>query len=503
MVNIYKTDLSYEHFASGTVNLLVTFDMLAFITKPVVLAGVCVLVTYLVVSRVARAQRLWHIPGPPWAPWTTLWLLRRQLKRRVARDLAELTKQYGPIYRVAPNYVVISDPAEVRRVWHIRGPWSRSAWYDMFRFDQSVETVFSEQDNAAHAAIRAKLQPGYSGKDVDNMHSVVDRRVADLVDLIERKYLSSGDAFRPMDLAEKAQFLALDIISELAIGNCFECLREDRDTYGHIAAVSGSVPLMTLMATVPASLALLRNPIVRSLLPKDKLEGIGRMNALAQKNAAARFGPDKIVRRDMLGSFVAHGVTPDSAWLETFGQIGAGSDTTATAIRMILFYLISDAPSYHKLQAEIDEAVCAGRISAPVTDDEARRLPYLQAVIREGMRVWPPVTGLMPKICDTEQTVCGVRVPPGTNVCWEAVSVMHNRDVFGDDATCFRPERWLEAEARDPERRRNMEQVQMLCFMASTRWECLGKTIALIEINKSLVEVSFSMLDTFQRSISK
>jgi cytochrome P450 len=470
-----------------------TVKMLSDTFSPLVLACLCLVVSCLIASRVAAARRLQHIPGPAWASWTSLWLVRRQLGGRLARELAELSQKHGAIYRIAPNWVVISDPSEVRRVWQARGPWYRGRWYEMFRFDQPVETVMSLRDNAKHGALRSKLLPGYMGKDVDDMHIVVDRRMMDFVALIEQKYISTDKEFRPMDLAEKTQFLTLDVISSLAVGKCFGCLAEDRDTYGQIASVTGSVPLMVAMSIIPSSLILLQNPIARTLLPKDKIEGVIRMMALAQQNASRRYGPGSIVARDMLGSFVAQGLPYTNTWLETFGQIGAGTDTTATAIRMTMLHLMTNPDAYRKLQTEVDTAIGDGRIkSSPITDAEAKQLPYLQAVIKEGLRIWPPVAGLMPKICDTDQVVCGKRIPPRTNVCWAAIAVLRDTEVFGDDAACFRPDRWLEN--TNAEKLKVMEQVQMLCFGTASRWECLGKVIALIELNKVFVEVGYLFL---------
>ncbi|KAK4224446.1 putative cytochrome P450 E-class, group I [Podospora fimiseda] len=389
------------------------------------------------------------------------------------------TNTVGPIFRITRNWVIISDPLEVRRLWQARGPWYRRRWYEMLRFDQPVEIVLSLGDNTAHNNLRSKLLPGYSGKDVDNLYSVVDQRIGDLVSLIERKCISTREEFCPMDLAEKSHFMTLDVISDLAIGKCFQCLNSDRDTFGQIALVSGSLPLVVAMAVVPSSLILLQNPITRALLPKEKLEGVERMMALAQQNAARRYGPKKIEARDMLGSFVDHGLPYTNAWLELFSQIMAGADTTATGIRMTLFYLMTNPESYQKLQEEIDVAVKEGRVSAPVTDEEAK------------------LFGLMPKVCDTEQTVCGMRIPPGTNVCWSAFAVLQNKDVFGVDAECFRPGRWLEE--KDTDKLRAMEQVQGLCFATSSKWECLGKGIAQLELNKVFVELlrrfKFSLVD--------
>ena len=65
---------------------------------------------------------------------------------------------------------------------------------------------------------------------------------------------------------------------------------------------------------------------------------------------------------------------------------------------------------------------------------------------------------------------------------------MKDQDVFGVDADVFVPERWLEAE---PERIKAMEEVQGLVFAGGTRWECLGRRLALMEIGKTIFEVRY------------
>lgn len=70
-----------------------------------------------------------------------------------------------------------------------------------------------------------------------------------------------------------------------------------------------------------------------------------------------------------------------------------------------------------RLRAEIDAAAEKGRISSPIQDVEARTLPYLQACIKEGLRLFPPVTGLMPKVVPPEgDTFNGVFIPGGTEI---------------------------------------------------------------------------------------
>ena len=95
----------------------------------------------------------------------------------------------------------------------------------------------------------------------------------------------------------------------------------------------------------------------------------------------------------------------------------AGSDTTATAVRAIMLFLITTPRVLWRLRAEIDEAVNSGSLSNPIRDPEARALPYLQACIKEGLRLFPPVTGLLSKMVPPEgDTIDGVFLPGGTDI---------------------------------------------------------------------------------------
>ncbi|KXH40933.1 hypothetical protein CSAL01_09551 [Colletotrichum salicis] len=161
----------------------------------------------------------------------------------------------------------------------------------------------------------------------------------------------------------------------------------------------------------------------------------------AYRRSAERFGSGGKVQRDMLGSFVTHGLTQEEAESEILLQIIAGSDTTATEIRATLLYVMTKPPRPQQTPT---------RNRPIITDAEARNLPYLQAVIKEGLRIFPPVVGLMAKQTPPEgDTWNGAFIPGGTRVWWSAWAMFRRQDVFGDDADEFRPERWLAEECED------------------------------------------------------
>lgn len=315
------------------------------------------------------------------------------------------------------------------------------------------------------------------------MEQTIDENIARLVKLIDSKYISTATDYRPMDFARKAQYLTLDVISNLAFGNAFGDLDRDEDVHKYIEMLEEAGPTIILLSVLPLVRTLLSMPILKRLLPnpEDKI-GFGKVMGVAKELAGERFGPNKKVKRDMLGSFVAHGLTQDEAESEILLQLLAGSDTTATAIRVIMLYVITSPGILSNLLAEIETF----KPSSPITDAEGRKMPYLQAVIKEGLRIWPPVTGLSSKtVPKGGDTINGVFIPAGTNIGWAVWAVFRSREIWGDDANEFRPERWL---IDDKARLKEMDAVWELIF-SHGKWHCLGKNVAMIELNKVIVEM--------------
>jgi cytochrome P450 len=236
-------------------------------------------------------------------------------------------------------------------------------------------------------------------------------------------------------------------------------------------------------------------PLARLLGPSERdKSGFGKLMATARRLIDARLAQPTDGRSDMLASFTRHGLTRDELFSEAVLQIMAGSDTTATGIRATMLHIITHPRVYSKLQVEVDAAVASGSAGPNVISDaSARNLPYLQAVIREGLRIYPPVTDVVPKKVpkggDTV-VVDGKKIflPVGTNIGYCAWGVHRRKDIFGDDAEQFRPERWLVNGEEDRGRVATMLRTAELIFGAG-KYQCLGRPIAWMEIGKVLFEV--------------
>ncbi|KAK5632782.1 hypothetical protein RRF57_008496 [Xylaria bambusicola] len=192
----------------------------------------------------------------------------------------------------------------------------------------------------------------------------------------------------------------------------------------------------------------------------------------------------------MLGSFRRHGLTEAECQTEGFFMFVAGSETTASALRIILFYLIATPVAYNRLKKEMRTAIQRGRVSNPITAAEAKELQYLQAVLYEGMRIRPVATATFGKeVPPGGDIINGYFVPGGTTIGPNLPSLMRSKVLFGEDAEIFRPERFLETdEGRRTEMQRNVELV-----FGYGRWMCAGKVVAWLELNKAIFEVSLKL----------
>lgn len=149
----------------------------------------------------------------------------------------------------------------------------------------------------------------------------------------------------------------------------------------------------------------------------------------------------------------------------------AGSDTTAIAMRAVLYFLMKTPTAYRRLQEEIDNAVAKGELSSPVKYAEAIQLPFLCACIKEGMRLHPSVGLTMPRHAPQGGLqLSGHYVPEGYRVGMNAAVVQRDPEIFGGNPDAFEPSRWLTEEGK------NMDKY-MLNFGAGTR-TCIGKNVS-------------------------
>ena len=174
----------------------------------------------------------------------------------------------------------------------------------------------------------------------------------------------------------------------------------------------------------------------------------------------------EVTMEDFLTKFLAKNATDPQVFTQYHVLMGctsnmvAGSDTTAISLSAVLYYLLKNPACFNKLRTEIDEMASRGELSKSPTFKESQQMVYLQAVIKEALRMHPatglPLERVVPDggadICGrffAEGVSCSLEerldmTNEGQNIvginCWVA---HRNTDVFGQDAAIFNPDRWL------------------------------------------------------------
>ncbi|KAI1487754.1 BcABA1, cytochrome P450 monooxygenase [Biscogniauxia mediterranea] len=457
------------------------------------------LVVYFLASSFYSWYRLRHIPGPFLASISYLWLARVAKGGKQFWVYRDMYQKYGPLVRVGPNEISSDDPEIIRHMSAARSTWARDPWYLAARFDPYHDNVFTMLDAGVHDRFKAKIAGAYGGRETPELEPGIDDQIVSLLALLRRKYIShdgpgpasadgsSDKGYRPVEFAELSSYFSMDVITRAAFGEEFGYLKTDSDIYGFLAGVRETWPDLAVALDLPALRKVLFSRSYLKIFgprPTDK-SGLGKLMGVAEEVVAKRFSRTD-QQKDMLGSFIAHGLTRQECATEALFMIIAGFENTSTAIRQTMLYLMATPAVYQRFKAEIARFVREGKASDPITYEEARQIPYLQAIIYEGLRMRPPAPGLYPKAVPPEGDVLGgVFVPGGTAVGMNTAALVRSRELFGADADVFRPERFL---AADEGVRAEMERNVELVF-GYGRWMCAGKPVAFMELHKVFFEL--------------
>jgi cytochrome P450 len=171
--------------------------------------------------------------------------------------------------------------------------------------------------------------------------------------------------------------------------------------------------------------------------------------------------------------------TPRRLLDEALNLVGAGAITVSHVLKVTTFYLLNDNKVLAKLRAELKSVYGQTQHIPNVVELEA--LPYLQAVVKEGLRLSYGVSYRSTRISPTAPLVYKDRViPPGTPVSMTSVYAHQDPELFADPFD-FVPERWMEPESSVLEK--------LLANFGSGSRSCLGMNLAYVEMFLALATV--------------
>ncbi|KAL8794970.1 MAG: hypothetical protein Q9195_002552 [Heterodermia aff. obscurata] len=221
--------------------------------------------------------------------------------------------------------------------------------------------------------------------------------------------------------------------------------------------------------------------LFRKLLPKSVIEGQRRHTEYANERINHRLDM-KTNRPDFMTPFLKNNVDfanmSREEILSTFNFIiVGGSETTATTLTGIFNHLCKNNDIMRRLTSEIRDHY---KKEEDVTIDSTHDLPYLEAVLNEGLRMCNPIPGGLPRVVpEGGDTYCGVFLPGGTRLAARTFAINRSAKYFTDPDQ-FVPERWLPQGER-PVRYDNDQLSASKPFSVGFH-SCLGRPLAWAEL---------------------
>ena len=397
-------------------------------------------------------------PGPrQWLPGSSLWSLHRD----PIAYMAGLQRRYGDLvhWRIGPQDVVMvarSDLARDVLVTHHRS-FKKGPGFERAQIVLGQGLLTSEGD--FHLRHRRMIQPAFHRRSVAAYGGVMISEAARLRD--------SWHDGETVDVAEEMTSVTLSIVCRALFGHSVE---GEAASIGQAVTRVGGFFDYLVIAVLPL---LLRMPLPAVRRFK---RGCAELDAATLQVIEGRRDRTGGPEGDLLSTLLAArdlegdqaGLTDAEVRDEVVTLITAGHETTANALNW-LWYLLAQHPEVERrLHEELDGAL-GGRLP---TVEDAERLHYVEMVLLEAMRLYPPAWGIERRaLC--EQEIGGCVIPAGAVVLMPTF-LMNRDERFFPDPLRFDPERFA------PEAVAGRPRHAFLLFGGGPR-QCIGNAFALLE----------------------
>ncbi|KAH9979519.1 cytochrome P450 [Lactifluus volemus] len=429
-----------------------------------------------------RQRHLWNIPGPPNASVVS-GHIHRMFNPYAFPFHEGLYKNYGRVARIYGFFgdiqLVVSDPKACNNIvvkdQNIFEETEAFIEAHMQVFGPALLSTLGDQ----HRKQRKLLNPVFNVKHIRYMTPIfyaVTRQLREKFNSM----VSNGP--QEINIADWMGKVALELIGQAGFGYSFGALEGKNDRFRH--ALKEYIPTSSSLAGPRTFLPYLRrifHPKVLKLIGQSvPWRNLNHMIKLADvMGASARkiyetkkrllnLGDDSDATTKQVGDgkdiisllMQANATASEADRLseeEVLAQITtltiAATDTTSSALSRILHLLALHPDAQEKLREELKEA-CEANEELPY--DQLVSLPHLEAICRETLRLYPPLSGVMRStrsdvVLPLSTPIKGVDgrlikeifIPEDTNVFLHIYNLNRDTLIWGEDAAEWKPERWL------------------------------------------------------------
>ncbi|KAJ9564679.1 hypothetical protein OSB04_000645 [Centaurea solstitialis] len=396
--------------------------------------------------------------------------------------LNELARKYGPLMHLQlgeVSTIVVSSPR-----------WAKDilTTYDITFADRpqtltgeivgyhNTDIVFAPYGEYWRQVRKICTLELLSTKKVKSFQSLREEECWSLVNKIK----ASGSG-KPIDLSKCIQQLSAKLISRAAFGKGVKDEKAFREIIRETGELSGGFDIADIF---PSKKFLHHLSGKRAKLTKIHNKANDLINNIISDHPGNHSSSSN---ESLLGVLLRHkddtefSLTSDNIKAIIIDIFGAGTDTSSATIEWAIVELLRCPRAMGKLQAELREAV---KGKERIKENDIQDLMYLKNVVKETLRLHPPLPLLMPRECREPCVVNGYDIPNKTKLIVNAFAI--NRD----------PEYWKDPESFIPERFENSpiniigSEYEYLPFGGGRRM-CAGATFGLANVELPLANLLY------------
>lgn len=378
------------------------------------LAAFCLVFTTQLVISLTRAihnlyfHALSKVPGPKL--WVAFPIIKdiAQLRGRLDFKIKEYHEKYGPVVRISADALSFTSAGAWKDIYghgHAELPKYMPEFYAKL-----VTTNIINADARDHFRFRRAMLPAFADRALDQQEYII----AAYVDLLIEKLSSLAKAGKAINIVQWYTYTTFDLIGDLAYGTSFDGLKEGKQN-GWIRNIENMMRLFPILVLASSS------PAISKLLlffASDKIKN----SQEEHKRMSTELTMNRIKNKDMdrRGDFMDlmmraqgkdHGLTDAELAANSDTLIVAGSETTATLLCGVTYYLLKTPRS---LQRCVEEVRSAFESDADITFKAASaKLPYMLGCLDEALRLFPPLPTVTLRVTPPGQVsiIDGVEVP--------------------------------------------------------------------------------------------
>ncbi|KAH7335758.1 isobutene-forming enzyme and benzoate 4-hydroxylase [Rhizoctonia solani] len=469
--------------------------------------GILVLAFYTVPYLLDPYDYRRRFPGPPLAGLTNWWMSSLVRTGHHSELVQQLHEKYGTFVRLGPNHISVADPDALEVVYG--HGLSKSDFYHVFQ-NGSKRDLFNTLDKAEHSLKRKRLAPIFSAQNTLTFEPRVrshirqlcaqwDLRCKEAARGVSGVNWTARNGQAVIDICAQFSYLAFDIIGDLALGSPFGLIQAQKDSSLAIESFDASGEPQRGTLEIPVVKTIVDGGVVGMsvgvfppwahkfllLLPWNLSGFFHKLNffklTTTSVDAKLKRGPrDDVVdgKRsiDLLDKLLevrdedGNPLSIDELYAEAVLLLVAGSDTTSNTLGSLCYHLAIHSEVQRRLRAELDQ-----HVPYIAEYDDVKSLPYLNACVKEALRIHAPVATGLPRVVPPGKTitVAGETFKPGSVISVPSYST-NRSSVWGDDAKEFRPERWLDDESSSLNK-------YFVAFSVGPR-ACIGRNLAHMEL---------------------